>query len=49
MYKAIKDMFPDAAFALFTGDIVDHALFNTSRPYNEAESQSALAVYAVLC
>ncbi|UNI17845.1 Sphingomyelin phosphodiesterase [Purpureocillium takamizusanense] len=35
MYKAIKDMFPDAIFSLFTGDIIDHGLFNTSKEYNE--------------
>ncbi|KAJ6441250.1 sphingomyelin phosphodiesterase [Purpureocillium lavendulum] len=35
MYKAIKDMFPKAAFSLFTGDIIDHGLFNTSKEYNE--------------
>ena len=35
MYKAIQDMFPDAAFTMFTGDIVDHGLYNTSQPYNE--------------
>lgn len=40
MYKAIKDMFPDQAFSMFTGDIVDHALFNTSKPYNQDESKS---------
>lgn len=32
-------MFPDQAFTIFTGDIVDHALFNTSQPYNEKESK----------
>jgi len=35
MYKAIKEMFPNAAFALFTGDIVDHGMHNTSQQYNE--------------
>ena len=42
MYKAIKDMFPDAAFALFTGDLVDHGMHNTSQEYNEGESKSPL-------
>ena len=40
MYKAIKDMFPSAAFSLFTGDIIDHGLFNTSKEYNENGSES---------
>lgn len=35
MYEYIKKEFPNAAFALFTGDIVDHGLYNTSKPYNE--------------
>lgn len=39
MYKAIHDMFPDQAFSIFTGDIVDHALFNTSQVYNEQQSK----------
>ncbi|RFU77156.1 sphingomyelin phosphodiesterase [Trichoderma arundinaceum] len=34
MYKAIKEIVPDAALTLFTGDIVDHAVWNTSQPYN---------------
>ena len=41
MYKAIKDMFPKAAFSLFTGDIIDHGLFNTSKEYNENSSESS--------
>lgn len=40
MYQAIKEIVPDAAFSLFTGDIVDHAIWNTSQPYNEKESRS---------
>lgn len=35
MYEFIKDEFPNAAFALFTGDIVDHGVHNTSKEYNE--------------
>ncbi|KAK2594361.1 hypothetical protein QQS21_007921 [Conoideocrella luteorostrata] len=35
MYEFIKSEFPKAAFALFTGDIVDHGLYNTSKSYNE--------------
>jgi sphingomyelin phosphodiesterase len=35
MYEYIKKEFPDAAFSLFTGDIVDHGLWNTSKPYNQ--------------
>jgi sphingomyelin phosphodiesterase len=34
MYAAIRDAVPDAAFAIFTGDIVDHAVWNTTEAYN---------------
>jgi sphingomyelin phosphodiesterase len=40
MYAAITDVVPDAAFTIFTGDMIDHAIWNTSRAYNEAESTS---------
>ena len=40
MYKAINDLVPDAAFTIFTGDIVDHAIWNTTQPYNTALSWS---------
>lgn len=39
MYAAIKELVPDAAFTIFTGDIIDHAVWNTSQPYNEAGSK----------
>lgn len=39
MYAAIKEIAPDAAFTVFTGDIVDHAIWNTSQPYNEKSSK----------
>ncbi|OAA49477.1 Sphingomyelin phosphodiesterase [Metarhizium rileyi] len=35
MYDFIKKTFPNAAFSLFTGDIIDHGIWNTSQPYNE--------------
>ncbi|KAM5342427.1 hypothetical protein ACJ41O_013393 [Fusarium nematophilum] len=35
MYEAIREIVPDAAFAIFTGDVVDHAVWNTSQAYNE--------------
>lgn len=38
MYKAIKEAVPDATFSVFTGDIVDHTIWNTSIPYNQDES-----------
>ncbi|OAR03115.1 hypothetical protein LLEC1_05371 [Akanthomyces lecanii] len=41
MYKAIEKMFPDQAFTIFTGDIVDHMLSNTSKPYNLNEIDDA--------
>ncbi|KAI1484656.1 sphingomyelin phosphodiesterase [Biscogniauxia mediterranea] len=34
MYAAIKEIVPDAAFSIFTGDIVDHALWNTTETQN---------------
>lgn len=39
MYQAIKEIVPDAALTLFTGDIVDHAVWNTSEPYNVKQSE----------
>ncbi|WYZ42204.1 hypothetical protein EsH8_V_001099 [Colletotrichum jinshuiense] len=39
MYKAIKAFAPD--FALFTGDIVDHAIWNTTIAQNSAEISMA--------
>ncbi|TGJ85788.1 hypothetical protein E0Z10_g2998 [Xylaria hypoxylon] len=30
MYEAIQRLVPDTAFAIFTGDIVDHAIWNTT-------------------
>ncbi|KAF3062433.1 Sphingomyelin phosphodiesterase [Daldinia childiae] len=38
MYTAIQAVAPNAAFAIFTGDIVDHAVWDTS------ESQNALGI-----
>ncbi|PFH58093.1 hypothetical protein XA68_14152 [Ophiocordyceps unilateralis] len=34
MYEAIKRVAPNAAFAMFTGDIVDHAIWNTTTSSN---------------
>ncbi|KAK7409706.1 hypothetical protein QQX98_008087 [Neonectria punicea] len=41
MYAAIKEMVPDAAFTIFTGDVIDHAVWNTSEPYNEEQITNA--------
>ncbi|UNI16667.1 Sphingomyelin phosphodiesterase [Purpureocillium takamizusanense] len=41
MFNAIKELVPDAAFAIFTGDVVDHAIWNTSRPYVENSIEQA--------
>lgn len=41
MYEAIKKIVPDAAFTIFTGDIVDHAVWNTSQPYNTEQITNA--------
>lgn len=35
MYAAINELVPDVDFAIFTGDMIDSAVWNTSRPYNE--------------
>lgn len=49
MYKAINEIVPDAAFTIFTGDIVDHAIWNTSQAYNSAISRfpTASVGYAI--
>ena len=41
MYAAIRDLVPDAAFALFTGDVVDHAVWNTTRAQNVLDIEDA--------
>ncbi|KHO00301.1 Sphingomyelin phosphodiesterase [Metarhizium album ARSEF 1941] len=41
MYDAINSIVPDAAFTIFTGDIVDHAVWNTTQPYNTNSIQHA--------
>lgn len=48
MYAAILDVASDAAFALCTGDIVDHSLWNTSVEYNTFESPFFPPSYHVL-
>ncbi|RDA91314.1 hypothetical protein CP533_1579 [Ophiocordyceps camponoti-saundersi (nom. inval.)] len=35
MYEAMMEIAPDASFAIFTGDIVDHAVWNTTADYNK--------------
>ncbi|KFA53631.1 hypothetical protein S40293_10201 [Stachybotrys chartarum IBT 40293] len=35
MYAAIRELVPDAAFAIFTGDVVDHALWATTQASNQ--------------
>ncbi|KAJ3552028.1 hypothetical protein NPX13_g11215 [Xylaria arbuscula] len=41
MYEAIKTFVPDAAFAIFTGDIVDHAVWNTTIAQNTLDVTDA--------
>lgn len=41
MYKAIEKFVPDAALTIFTGDIIGGGVWNTSKPYNEAEIEHA--------
>jgi sphingomyelin phosphodiesterase len=43
MYAAIASLVPDAAFALFTGDIVDHAIWNTTQAQNTLDIDDAYA------
>ena len=38
MYAAITDVAPDAVFALCTGDIIDHTVWNTSEADNTFNS-----------
>jgi sphingomyelin phosphodiesterase len=42
MYEAIKEIVPDAAFTIFTGDVVDHSIWNTTWDYNEHQSKYSL-------
>ena len=39
MYNAIKTIVPDAAFSMFTGDIVDHAVWETTQGGNSFDSR----------
>ncbi|KAJ8105612.1 hypothetical protein ONZ43_g7360 [Nemania bipapillata] len=41
MYKAIQELVPDATFSIFTGDIVDHAAWNTTVTQNILDVTSA--------
>ncbi|KAI8633042.1 V-type ATPase [Xylariaceae sp. FL1651] len=41
MYAAIRKLVPDAAFSIFTGDIVDHAVWNTTEAQNTIEVTAA--------
>ncbi|KAF7542515.1 hypothetical protein G7Z17_g11503 [Cylindrodendrum hubeiense] len=41
MYAAIQEIVPDVAFTIFTGDIVDHAVWNTSQSYNTEQITNA--------
>jgi sphingomyelin phosphodiesterase len=41
MYAAIEAQFPCARFSIFTGDIVDHAVWNTTLPQNTIDINDA--------
>lgn len=41
MYAAIKNVAPNTAFTLFTGDVVDHAIWETSQAQNTKDIQDA--------
>jgi sphingomyelin phosphodiesterase len=43
MYAAIRQIAPNAKFALFTGDIVDHAVWATSQSANTFDSESPVS------
>ncbi|KAJ6784614.1 hypothetical protein PWT90_07389 [Aphanocladium album] len=44
MYSAIKELVPDAAFSVFTGDIVDHTIWNTSQAANTHDINDAMTI-----
>ncbi|KAF2093554.1 sphingomyelin phosphodiesterase [Rhizodiscina lignyota] len=41
MYAAINDIAPNAKFSIFTGDIVDHAVWNTTQAQNTIDINDA--------
>jgi sphingomyelin phosphodiesterase len=41
MYEAIQTLVPDAAFSIFTGDIIDHAVWNTTVAQNTLDVTGA--------
>ncbi|KKA27026.1 hypothetical protein TD95_004352 [Thielaviopsis punctulata] len=41
MYTAIQEFASDAAFSIFTGDVIDHAVWETSEEYNKAGIDSS--------
>jgi len=45
MFKAINKVAPDALFSIFTGDIIEHDIWETTRASNELQSESI----TVLC
>ncbi|KAI1131184.1 Metallo-dependent phosphatase-like protein [Nemania abortiva] len=47
MYEAMHRLVPDAAFSIFTGDIVDHAVWNTTVTQNTLDVSSAYDRMAV--
>lgn len=48
MYEAIEQVAPNAAFVLFTGDIVDHAVWNTTQAQNTIDINDAYSRMAAL-
>ncbi|KAJ2971329.1 hypothetical protein NQ176_g7747 [Zarea fungicola] len=44
MYNAINDLVPDVEFAIFTGDIVDHTIWNTSQHSNTRDINQAMDI-----
>ncbi|KAM3449141.1 hypothetical protein MY3296_007179 [Beauveria thailandica] len=44
MYKAIQEIAPDAAFTLFTGDIPDHTIWNTTKDSTIHDINHAMSI-----
>ncbi|KAI1370901.1 sphingomyelin phosphodiesterase [Hypoxylon crocopeplum] len=43
MFAAIRQIVPDAAFSMFTGDIVDHAVWDTTQARNKFDIEDTYA------
>lgn len=48
MFRAIHAIAPDAAFTLFTGDVTEHAIWNTTKAGNIERSTCTLFLTPLL-